>query len=246
MKDLNIKEERISKLFFGYAVPTIIGICILSLYTLVDSIFVSRYCGELALSAVEICSPVLSVFSCISIVIGVGANTLIGISLGEENNEKASKIFTLSVIMILVFALLFGLLMLLFTGQVASLFGADETVMNYVCDYLKICGWFAPAFLISGLLSLVMETIGLPVVSMFGNIVSALGNILLDYIFVVKENFGVKGAAVASGISVNLSVLICLAFFVFKNKIKIIKSINLLFDSASNIELSYIFIIILL
>lgn len=218
MKDLNIKEERISKLFFGYAVPTIIGICILSLYTLVDSIFVSRYCGELALSAVEICSPVLSVFSCISIVIGVGANTLIGISLGEENNEKASKIFTLSVIMILVFALLFGLLMLLFTGQVASLFGADETVMNYVCDYLKICGWFAPAFLISGLLSLVMETIGLPVVSMLGNIVSALGNILLDYIFVVKENFGVKGAAVASGISVTLSVLICLAFFVFKNK----------------------------
>lgn len=56
MKDLNIKEERISKLFFEYAVPTIIGICILSLYTLVDSIFVSRYCGELALGAVEICS----------------------------------------------------------------------------------------------------------------------------------------------------------------------------------------------
>ena len=54
----DLKKDDITKLFIGYAVPAMVGICIFSLYTLVDSIFVSRFCGEIALSAVEICAPV--------------------------------------------------------------------------------------------------------------------------------------------------------------------------------------------
>lgn len=219
MKEFDLKKDNISKLFIGYAVPAMVGICIFSLYTLVDSIFVSRFCGEIALSAVEICAPVLSAFSFISIIIGVGANTLIGIKLGENNNKKASSIFTLATALIIFFALLFILSILLFTEQAAKLLGADETVIAFVCDYLRICGCFAPAFLISGFWSLIMETMGKPLAAMIGNIVTAGGNILLDYIFIVKLQFGIKGAALASGLSALISVLIYFAFIINKNSV---------------------------
>lgn len=219
MKEFDLKKDSISKLFIGYAVPAMIGICIFSLYTLVDSIFVSRFCGETALSAVEICAPVLSAFSFISIIIGMGANTLIGIKLGENNNKKASSIFTLATALIFFFALLFIFSILLFTEQAAKLLGADETIIAFVCDYLRICGCFAPAFLISGFWSLSMETMGKPLAVMIGNIVTAGGNIFLDYIFIVKLQFGIKGAAFASGLSALISVLIYFAFIVNKNSV---------------------------
>ncbi len=208
MKELDLQNENTGKLFLAYAVPAIIGVAVFSLYSLVDGIFVSRFCGAQALSAVEICAPVLSVFSCISVVAGVGGNTLIGISIGENNYDEAKSIFSLTSALIFACSAVFVVIVSLLTRQLAVLLGADQTVIDYVCDYLSVCGYFAPAFLISGFWALCMETMGKPVLAMLGETVTAFGNIALDYVLIVKMNMGVKGAALASALSAVLAVII--------------------------------------
>lgn len=218
MKELDLQNEKIPKLFVAYALPAMIGIAFFSLYSLVDSIFVSRFCGAEALSAVELCAPVLSIFSCVSVIVGVGGNTLLGISIGENNSRKAKGIFTLTSCLIFAFSAMFVIAVTLFTKPIALLLGADETVIKYVCNYLSICGYFAPAFLISGFWALCMETIGKPALAMLGQVVTALGNIALDYAFIVRLGIGISGAALASALSAVLAVLIY-TFALLKSKL---------------------------
>ena len=210
MKTHDLEKENIFKLFFVYAIPAMIGICVFSLYSFVDAFFVSNFCGGSALAAVEICAPVLNIFSCFSIVIGVGGNTFVGIEFGKKNNKKACEIFTLSSFLIIIISLIISVLLVVFTQQFAYLLGADESVIDYVCDYLSLCGWFAPFYMLSGFWGLSSETAGKPAFAMFGNVVMALGNIAFDYLFVIVLKLGVFGASFASGISALLSTLIFL------------------------------------
>ena len=210
MKIHDLEKENIFKLFFDYAIPAMIGIGVFSLYSFVDAVFVSNACGESALAAVEICAPVLSVFSCFSVIIGVGGNTLVGIELGKKENNKACEIFSLASFLIIILSLIFSVLLVAFTRPVAYLLGADESVVDYVCDYLSLCGWFAPFYMLSGFWGLSSETAGKPAFAMLGNVAMALGNIALDYIFIIVLKLGVFGASLASGISALLATLIFL------------------------------------
>ena len=137
MKTHNLEKENIFKLFFVYAIPAMIGIGVFSLYSFVDAIFVSNVCGENALAAVAICAPVLSIFSCFSVIIGVGGNTLVGIELGKKDSNKACEIFSLASFLTIILSLVFLVLLVAFTRPVAYLLGADESVVDYVCDYLS-------------------------------------------------------------------------------------------------------------
>ena len=259
MKELDLQNEKIPKLFVAYAIPAMIGVAVFSLYSLVDSIFVSRFCGAEALSAVELCAPVLSIFSCVSVIIGVGGNTLLGISIGENDHQKAKSIFTLTSVLIFAFSALFIVVVSVFTKQLAVLLGADETVINFVCDYLSICGYFASAFLISGFWALCMETVGKPALAMLGQVVTAFGNIALDYLFIVKRDMGVRGAALASALSAVLAVLLYtfallkskLAFCKFKLDLKLIGKMlyNGLSEGISAVSMgiiSYIYNIVIM
>lgn len=219
MKTHNLEKENIFKLFFVYAIPAMIGIGVFSLYSFVDAIFVSNACGENALAAVEICAPVLSIFSCFSVIIGVGGNTLVGIELGKKDNNKACGIFTLASFLIIILSLVFSALIIAFTRPIAYLLGADESIIDYVCDYLSLCGWFAPFYMLNGFWVLSSETAGKPVFAMLGNVAMALGNIALDYIFVMILNLGVFGASLASGISALLATLIFLIGIMGKNSV---------------------------
>lgn len=213
-------------MFFVYGIPSVIGICVFSLYTLVDAIFVSKICGENALAAVEICAPILNIFSCFSIIIGVGGNTLIGIELGKTHTYKASSIFSLSTTLIVVLSLIFTFLLLFFTRPIAFFLGADEIVIDFVCDYLAVCGCFAPFYLLNGFLSLCSETIGKPLFAMIGNITMALGNIALDCFFVLKLDLGVFGASLASGLSALLATVVFFIGLNEKNSVLKFKKFN--------------------
>ncbi len=219
MKTHNLEKENIFKLFFVYAIPAMIGIGVFSLYSFVDAIFVSNACGENALAAVAICAPVLSIFSCFSVIIGVGGNTLVGIELGKKDSNKACEIFSLASFLTIILSLVFLVLLVAFTRPVAYLLGADESVVDYVCDYLSLCGWFAPFYMLNGFWGLSSETAGKPVFAMLGNVAMALGNIALDYILVMILNLGVFGASLASGISALLATLIFLIGITDKNSV---------------------------
>ena len=106
-----------------------IAVCVFSLYSLVDAAFVSRACGPQALAAVGLCAPVITVFSFLSVVTGVGGNVLIGILLGENNHKKADEIFSLSTAITLILSLAFLVCATVFTKPFAYILGADEETL---------------------------------------------------------------------------------------------------------------------
>lgn len=217
MKKLNLETDKISKLFFAYAVPSMITVGIFSLYSFVDIMFVAQNCSKGALAAVEMCSPVLMLFSCLSVIIGMGANTLIGIFFGKKDSIAASGIFSLSLVLCLIAGFIFTLLTFLFANPLAVFLGSDESTLTYMKDYLLVCGAFAPFYIISGLCSECAATVGKPMLSMLGNLGTAFLNIILDYLFIVILKWSVFGAALASGISAAVGCLILFFALIQKN-----------------------------
>lgn len=215
MKKVDLKNGKISGIYFSYSVPAVIAACIFSAYSLADSVFVSRMCGPSALSAVEICYPLLCVFSCVSVVIGTGGNVLCGIAIGKGEQNEANDVFSEVTLLITSVSLIFALTVIAFTKRFALILGADGTVIGDVCSYLFWCGCFAPFYMLSGWLFLASETAGKPGLAMISSVVSSLGNILLDWLFVVVLKRGVSGASLASGISAALGAMIPLCYFLF-------------------------------
>ncbi len=217
MKNLNLETDKIGKLFFAYAIPSMITVGVFSLYSFVDIMFIARNCNSEALAAVEMCLPILMLFSCLSVIVGQGANTLIGISFGEKNNKSASEIFSLSFVLCIILGFMFTLLTFLFTNPLARLLGSDENTLTYMKEYLITCSIFAPFYIISGLCSECAATVGKPLLSMLGNLSTAVLNIILDYLFIVILKWSVFGAALASGISAAIGCLILFLGLIQKN-----------------------------
>lgn len=179
--------------------------------------FVAKSCSNEALAAVEMCSPILMLFSCLSVIVGMGANTLIGISFGKKDSVSASRIFSLSLAVCIIIGFAFTLLTVLFTNPLAVFLGGDADTLSYIKDYLIGCGIFAPFYIISGLCSECAATVGKPVLSMLGNLCTAVLNIVLDYLFIVTFKWSVFGAALASGISAAVGCLILFLALIQKN-----------------------------
>ena len=115
MKKVDLKNGKISGIYFSYSVPAVIAACIFSAYSLADSVFVSRMCGPSSLSAVEICYPLLCVFSCVSVVIGTGGNVLCGIAIGKGEQNEANDVFSEVTLLITSVSLIFALTVIAFT-----------------------------------------------------------------------------------------------------------------------------------
>lgn len=207
-KELDLGKDKIGRLFLKYAIPAILGMLVMSLYAIVDGIFIGRYVGADGLASLNIAMPVTTSFSAISVMITVGANTYVAIELGRENDKRASKIFSLGMCIQLVLGILISVIFLSFKNEIAMLLGASDKIINYVIEYLTYIAMFAFFFMSNLTLDFGLKSMGKVNYAVKGMIFSSILNIVLDYIFIAKLGLGVKGAAIATGIAQ------CAGFFV--------------------------------
>lgn len=214
----------IKKKFLRYLVPSVVAMWVYSLYTMVDGIFVSWGVGTTAIAAVNIVMPFVNFIFAISIFFATGASTLIAINLGKGDRENANKIFTINFIAIVGVAILIVLGTLLNLNNIAVFLGATEATIGYVKDYLAIIVVFNGFFITSYCLEVLTKIDGFPYLAIVGVVISAIANIILDYFFVMKLGWGVKGAAYATGISqVMATILYIIHFSSKRSKIKFVK-----------------------
>lgn len=222
----------LKKQFFKYLFPSVTAMWIFSLYTMVDGIFVSRGVSEIALAAVNISMPFINFIFATSMLFSTGASTIISIYLGKNNLKKANEIFSFNLFAMIIFSLLLTTLSLLNLDKIALFLGATETNFYLVKDYLKIIISFNSFFIISYCLEVLTKADGYPHLAIIGMIISAITNIILDFLFVIVFNFGIKGAAFATIIAQGVSFIFFLKHFLSKkSKLKLTKF---------NINLSYI------
>lgn len=206
----------LKKQFFKYLVPSVTAMWIFSLYTMIDGIFVSRGVGETALAAVNIAMPFVNFIFAISMLFSTGASTIISIYIGKNNIKKANEIFSFNLFCMLTISLLITLLCLLNIDRISLFLGATENTFYLVKDYLKIIISFNGFFIISYCLEVLTKADGYPYLAIVGMIISALTNIILDFLFVIILDFGIKGAAYATIISQGVSFIFFLSHFMSK------------------------------
>ena len=211
--DINLS---LKKQFFKYLVPSVTAMWIFSLYTMIDGIFVSRGVGETALAAVNIAMPFVNFIFAISMLFSTGASTIISIYIGKNNIKKANEIFSFNLFCMLTISLLITLLCLLNIDRISLFLGATENTFDLVKDYLKIIISFNGFFIISYCLEVLTKADGYPYLAIVGMIISALTNIILDFLFVIILDFGIKGAAYATIISQGVSFIFFLSHFMSK------------------------------
>jgi len=202
--------------FFKFVIPSIASMWIFSLYTMVDGMFVSHGVGEQALAAVNLSMPFVSAVFALGILFATGTSTLISISLGQGERERACRYFNQNLAVVCAVCLAITALSLLFLEPLAKLLGGGEGTLGYVKQYVGTIAPFAVFFAVSYNLEVQVKADGAPQVSTIGVCSCALMNVLLDYVFVMHFHWGVWGAALATGLAQVTSTVIFVLYFIFR------------------------------
>lgn len=217
MNDVFKKEFTFPKLL-KFALPNIIMMVFLSLYVIIDGIFISSQVSDIALASVNVVWPVISLMFAVSIMIGTGGGALISKKMGEGKVEEARKNFSTLVIIEIIISFFFVIIGNVFIFQIASLLGgssASDELINYGVKYLRIAICFAPALFLQCAFQTFFITAGKPLIGMGVVICAGIANIVLDYLLIVVVGLGVSGAALATALGQCIPAIVGILYFTF-------------------------------
>lgn len=211
-----LREEPIRKVFFKYLIPSTLGLLLMSINIVIDGIFIGHGVGADGLAAVNIAVPIYSFFFGISLWVGIGGATIYSIQIGKGEIAEAKRTFTLAWATAIVATIIVSVLSLIFMEPLAYFFGANDAIIDLVLDYMFVILAFGIVFVLESLLSVFIRNDGNPMLAMTGLIVAAVGNVILNYLFIFVFGWGVKGAAYATILATGLAFVIMLAHFFLK------------------------------
>ena len=196
-----------------FAFPTIAMMIFTGLYTIVDTIFVSRFVNTNALSAINIVCPIINITVGLAAMLATGGSAIIARKMGRGNVREAKENFTLIVCAGIVTGLLISLTGLLFLEPVIRGLGASDLLFPYCRDYITILLMFAPANVMQCLYVNLFVTAGKPQLGLWLSVLAGLTNIVLDYVFIVPMQMGISGAAIATSIGYMIPTIAGTCFF---------------------------------
>jgi len=211
----------ISKLLVQQAVPASIGILVMSLNMIVDTIFVGRWIGPLAISAITVVIPVTFFIGAIGLSVGIGGTSVLSRALGSGNHEKALKVFGNQITLTFFTSGILALLGLIFQHQLIEFFGADKSFKELALTYYRIVLYGIVMLAMCMMGNNVIRAEGKPKFAMYAMMLPAIGNIFMDWILIKVFDFGMEGAAWATFISYAICFLFIFWFFVAKSELKL-------------------------
>jgi len=219
--DLGTKS--ISQLILKQAIPASIGILVMSINMIVDTIFVGRWIGVLAIAAITVVLPIAFLISSIGMGVGIGGSSIISRALGANKDDKAFEVFGNQISLTIVLSVLFVLVGTFFSTPILQLFGANGDIITPATEYFDVIVWGVPFLAFAMMGNPVVRAVGKPNYAMLTMLFPAIANIFLDVIFIKFMNLGMYGAGLATSISYAVSGLFILWFFISKRtELKII------------------------
>jgi putative MATE family efflux protein len=205
--------ESIGKLLIQQSVPASIGFLIMSIYSIVDTIYVGRWIGPLAIGAITVVMPITFLISSVGMAIGVGGASMISRALGANDRKKALKTFGNMVNATLHFAIILVILGFVFDEEILRLFGGKGDILPFAKEYFLVLLYGVPFLAWAMMSNNVIRAQGRPKVAMLVMVIPAVINIVLDPIFIIVFDMGLAGAAWATTISYIISAVYALVFF---------------------------------
>ena len=243
MNDTQQTEHPLSQNFtikslLKFAFPTIFMMIFMGLYTIADTIFVARFVNTNALSALNIVCPVINLIVGFGTMLAAGGSAIIARKMGAGEHMRAAQDFTLIVCAGAMSGVLIAVLGTVFIDRIVRGLGAGSILFPYCKEYLFILLLFTPAGILQVLFQNLIVTAGRPGTGMVFGVSAGIANILLDYIFMVPLQMGIKGAAFGTGIGYMIPAVTGLLFFSSKKCTlhfrKPVSDISLLAESCAN------------
>ncbi|MBC5621276.1 MULTISPECIES: MATE family efflux transporter [Butyricimonas] len=195
---LVLGTEKIGKLLMQYAIPAIIAMTASSLYNMVDSIFIGHGVGPLAIAGLAITFPLMNLAAAFGSLVGVGASTLVAIKLGQRDKESANQVLGNVVLMNAIIGLVFMTVALVFLDPILLFFGASPDTLPYAREYMEvILGGNLVTHIYMGL-NEVLRASGYPKKAMTATLMAVIVNCVLDALFILVFEWGIRGAALAT------------------------------------------------
>ena len=203
----------------NYVFPAVGGLCVTFLYNIVDGIFVGQGVGSLALGAVNISVPFVTIAMAVAAMFPMGGATMIAVRLGQKDQEGANQAFMTAFVMTIVISFLLTFIGMFFSKEIVMVCGGKslstemvEMAIQYLFYYMAFCF----PMLMAPCISVFVRNDGNPKLAFWGMCAGAISNIFLDWLFVFPFQWGVIGAAMASGLGQIVSCAILMSHFIMK------------------------------
>lgn len=206
-------RDNIRNIFFRIFVPTLLGMVFNSLIALIDGVIVGRGVGYVGIAAVNIISPVYLFTTGLGLMFGIGSSVAIGLCLSNKHTAEANSIMSQTFMVSSIVILISAVFAFVFDIELVSLLGSSAFIQKMSAEYLR--------YILPGMFFLLWQSVGMllirldgsPKYAMLCNIIPAVVNIGLDYIMVFPLGMGVKGAALATSISLTIGGLMSVIYF---------------------------------
>ena len=211
----------VGKLLFRLAVPTVIAQLINMLYNIVDRIYIGHIpgVGDLALTGVGVCMPIIMLVSAFAALVSSGGSPRASIFMGKKDMESAEKTLGGCFGLQLIVSAILTMILLVWNREFLLAFGASENTIGYATEYMDVYAIGTVFVQLTLGMNAFVTAQGFTKISMISVIVGAAANIILDPIFIYGLDMGVRGAALATVISQAVSCVWVVAFLCSKRSI---------------------------
>lgn len=208
-----MSEGSIPSLLVKFSLPAVVGMMVNALYNIVDRIFIGQGVGPLGLAGVTVGFPLMLIQMAFGMLIGLGANALISIKLGQQRKDEAERILGTATVLLIITSFIMSAFGLFFLPSLLRLFGASDAILPYAISYMRYILLGSIVQAISFGMNNFIRGEGNPRTAMKTMFIGAGLNILLNPIFIFVFKMGVAGAAIATVLSQTVSAIWVLSYF---------------------------------
>ena len=216
MKKIQISDHFKISTMLLFSLPSIGMQIVDNTYQIADGYFISNFISEEAFEAENLIFPVLLIVMYVGLMFGTGASALISKELGEGKKERANQLLSMSIAVLTAVGLILSAALFILMPTICRWVGATEEMMDHIVVYGRVLACFMPFQMLSMAFHPLLITANRPGLGLVTTISNATVNILLDYLFVAVFGWGMRGAAIATGIAWLVSAIVPLVFFINK------------------------------
>lgn len=253
------------KKLLRFVFPSVVMMVFISIYSIVDGLFVANFAGEIPFAALNLIFPLIMILGSVGFMLGTGGNAVISKALGEGDNERANRIFSMLVYTTIAVGISLAIIGISIAPAVARLFAKTEENMSiedkqklieYCTIYARIILAALPGFMLQNAFQGFFVTAEKPRLGLFVTLFAGAGNVLLDALFVAIFKWGLAGAAMATAINQMVGGILPIIYFARKNdsllrlgktcfdgKVLVRVCINGLSELISNVSMSVVTIL---
>ncbi|MBO5744327.1 MAG: MATE family efflux transporter [Clostridia bacterium] len=215
--NIKISDHFTYKKLFRFVLPSIMMMIFTSIYGVVDGLFVSNFVGDIPFAAINLVMPFIMILGGMGFMIGSGGTALVAKTLGEGDSKRANKYFSIMVEFTIILGILLTLVGIVFIKPISYMLGATEAMIADCVIYGRSVISFTTAFMLQNVFQSFFIVAEKPKLGLFVTVGAGVTNMILDAVFIGCFDFGVDGAALATGISQCVGGVIPFIYFARKN-----------------------------